>query len=126
MDEWYIGNCKTEQEKIDKIIQCLTDYVVEARDVLSKGDYIYKENLQKTCIVYITIILVLNNHTLSLSDYDIDFAINWLDESLNDMCEFVKDAITYEKYEVEDVIEIFDFCLKYIQKFKTENGKKEG
>ena len=124
MDEWYIGNCKTEQEKVDKIIQCLTDYVVEARDVLSKGDYIYKENLQKTCIVYVTIILVLNNHTLSLSDYDIDFAINWLDESLNDMREFVKDAITYEKYEVEDVIEIFDFCLKYIQKFKIENGKK--
>ena len=66
MAEWYIGNCKTEQEKVDKVIQCLTDYVVEARDILSKGDYIYKENLQKTCIVYITIILVLNNHTLSL------------------------------------------------------------
>ena len=124
MAEWYIGNCKTEQEKIDKVIQCLTDYVVEARDVLSKGDYIYKENLQKTCIVYTTIILILNNHTLSLSDYDVDFTINWLDESLNDMREFVKDAITYEKYEVENVIEIFDFCLKYIQKFKIENGKK--
>lgn len=124
MDEWYIGNCKTEQEKIDKVIQCLTDYVVEARDILSKGDYIYKENLQKTCIVYITIILVLNNHTLSLSDYDIDFAINWLEESLNNMREFVKDAITYEKYEVEDVIEIFDFCLDYLNKFKMENGKK--
>lgn len=40
------------------------------------------------------------------------------------MREFVKDAITYEEYEVEDVIEIFDFCLKYIQKFKIENGKK--
>ena len=124
MDEWYIGNCKTEQEKVDKIIQCLTDYVVEARDVLSKGDYIYKENLQKTCIVYITIILVLNNHTLSLSDYDVDFTINWLGESLDDMREFIKDAITYEKYEVKDAIEIFDFCLKYIQKFKIENGKK--
>lgn len=126
MAEWYIGNCKTEQEKVDKVIQCLTDYVVEARDVLSKGNYIYKENLQKTCIVYTTIILLLNNHTLSLSDYDIDFSINWLDESLNDMREFVKDAITYEKYEVENVIEIFDFCLKYIQQFKIENGKKEG
>ena len=124
MDEWYIGNCKTEQEKIDKVIQCLTDYVVEARDILSKGDYIYKENLQKTCIVYITIILALNNHTLSLSDYDIDFAINWLEESLNNMREFVKDAITYEKYEVEDVIEIFEFCLDYLNKFKMENGKK--
>lgn len=125
MDEWYIGNCKTEQEKIDKVIQCLTDYVVEARDVLSKDDYIYKESyLQKTCNVYTIIILVLNNHTLSLSDYDIDFAINWLDKSLNDMREFVKDAITYEEYEVEDVIEIFDFCLKYLQKIKIENGKK--
>ena len=124
MAEWYIGNCKTEQEKVDKVIQCLTDYVVEARDVLLKGDYIYKENLQKICSVYITIILVLNNHTLSLSDYDVDFAINWLEESLNDMREFVKDAITYEEYEVEDVIEIFDFCLKCIQKFKIENGKK--
>lgn len=124
MAEWYIGNCKTEQEKVDKVIQCLTDYVVEARDVLSKGDYIYKENLQKTCIVYTTIILVLNNHTLSLSDCDVDFTINWLGESLNDMREFIKDAITYEEYEVKNVIEIFDFCLKYIQKFKTENGKK--
>ena len=124
MAEWYIGNCKTEQEKVDKVIQCLTDYVVEARDVLSKGYYIYKENLQKTYNVYITIILILNNHTISLSDYDIDFVINWLDESLNDMREFVKDAITYEEYEVENVIEIFDFCLKYIQKLKTENGKK--
>lgn len=125
MDEWYIGNCKTEQEKIDKVIQCLTDYVVETRDVLSKDDYIYKESyLQKTCNVYTTIILVLNNCTLSLSDYDIDFAINWLNKSLNDMREFVKDAITYEEYEVEDVIEIFEFCLKYLQKIKIENGKK--
>lgn len=67
---------------------------------------------------------MLNNHTLSLSDYDVDFTINWLEESLNDMREFIKDAITYEKYESENIIEIFDFCLKYIQKFKIENGKK--
>lgn len=118
MAEWYIGDCKTEQEKIDRVIQCLTDYVDEAKDILSKGDYIYKEDLQKTCNVYTTIILVLNNCTLPLSDYDIDFAINWLNKSLNDMREFVKDAITYEEYEVEDVIEIFDFCLKYIQNLK--------
>lgn len=124
MDEWYIGDCKTEQEKVDKIIQCLTDYVDEAKDILSKGDYIYKEDLQKTCNAYTTIILVLNNCTLPLSDYDIDFAINWLNKSLNDMHNFVKDAITYEKYEIEYVIEIFKFCLKYLQKIKIENGKK--
>lgn len=129
MTEWYIGDCKTEQEKIDKIIQCMIEYNEEAKQILSDKSSKHNPDLKMIYDVYEIMIMIFSDHATRLSNKQIDDLIEYFHKTINEFSDFINEYsdygdLSYDVDEIKCVKEIFNFCLDHLQKLKIENGKK--